>query len=117
MIPALRFCTLLLLASALASCGDTDKDGAKQASSANSVILKGTISDDMIPYDTLRSQPPPAKIIPKEAAPAGAGTSQPPADGDVAEPDAQETGGAASAATNAPEQSGTATPAATAHNE
>ena len=46
---------------ALAGCGDSADKG-KKAAFENSEVLQGSISDDMIPYDTLRSEPPPAKI-------------------------------------------------------
>lgn len=57
----LRSCALLALACAIAACG-SEKSGTSTASGSNEV-LKGTISDDMIAYDTLRSQPPAAKIV------------------------------------------------------
>ena len=117
MIPKLRLCAFLLLAVTLASCGDSSKDDAKQASAANSEVLKGTISDDMIAYDTLRSQPPPAKIVPDEAAAADDGESKAPADAGETEPAAQEAGGNDPDAANAPERNSAATSAPTTKEE
>lgn len=61
MIMTLRSCALIALACGLAACGD-EKSGSDATSSRNEV-LKGTISDDMIAYDTLQSEPPAAKIV------------------------------------------------------
>lgn len=61
MTTILRSCALIALASGLVACG-SDKSGTSASSGSNEVV-KGTISDDMIAYDTLRSQPPAAKII------------------------------------------------------
>jgi len=60
MTMTLRSCALLALACALAACGSEKNE--TSVASGNSEVLKGTISDDMIPYDTLRSQPPAARI-------------------------------------------------------
>jgi hypothetical protein len=59
----MRSLTLLaapLAALALAGCG-SGADDSEGAAKSNQV-LEGTISDDMIAYDTLTSEPPPAKI-------------------------------------------------------
>lgn len=61
MTKTMRSCALLTIACALAACGG-EKTGTSADSGSNKV-LEGTISDDMIPYDTLRSQPPAAKIV------------------------------------------------------
>src|SRR5690606_1770969 len=61
MTMTMRSCAMIALACALAACGG-EKSGTSAASGSNEV-LKGTISDDMIAYDTLRSQPPAAKIV------------------------------------------------------
>lgn len=61
MTMTMRSCALFALACALASCG-SEKSGSGPTSGSNEV-LKGTISDEMISYDTLRSQPPAAKIV------------------------------------------------------
>ena len=52
-----------LLASACSNeAASPDNDGG----SAPSEVLQGSISDEMIPYDRLRSQPPLAEILPGE---------------------------------------------------
>ncbi len=52
-------------AIALASCGDSQDDGPRKGELASGKILERSISDDMLPYDTVRSQPPRAE--PSEA--------------------------------------------------
>ncbi len=65
-------------ALALSACGDeaapVDQTVA-QGGKAAGEVLGGTISDDMLPLDTLRSQAPPAKIAPEEGGTAGDDTA------------------------------------------
>jgi len=79
--------TAVLAAFALAGCGSSET-GTKGPAQGNQV-LEGSISDEMIAYDTLRSEPPPAQNIAAEGASetlsAGAGSAAPnpaPADAD-----------------------------------
>jgi hypothetical protein len=80
----------------LAACGDSSGD---EAGTASGEVLEGTISDSMLPLDTVRSQPPLAQ---PSAARTGASASETP-EGEATEA-AGEDGGAAPA--------GEATPAA-----
>lgn len=101
-----RSCVLLAFACTLAACG-SDKSGTSAASGSNEV-LQGTISDEMIPYDTLRSQPPPAKIA-TEGTGSGSAATRAPAGGEAAEAAAQD-GAAANDATSTREQNGAPAP-------
>lgn len=67
MKPALPLACLALLAAALGGCGD---EKATQQGTAAGEILPGSASDAMLPYDTVRSQPPLAPP-PTESAKAG----------------------------------------------
>ncbi len=71
----MRIMAGLILAGtfALSACGDdaaqVDQTVA-QGGKAAGEVLGGTISDDMLPLDTLTSQSPPAKLSPEEGGPA-----------------------------------------------
>lgn len=67
---ALRLALILTVPLALAACGSggADKKQKDQRTAAGE-ILPGSASDAMLPYDTVRSQPPPA---PKESRKPGA---------------------------------------------
>lgn len=66
MIRVIRLACLIALPLALAACGDKEPD--KSATAAGE-ILEGSVSDAMLPIDTVRSQPP---LAPKtQAAKAG----------------------------------------------
>lgn len=56
MKPALRFACLAMLPLALAACQQDKKAASK--GTAEGEILPGSASDAMLPYDTVRSQPP-----------------------------------------------------------
>jgi hypothetical protein len=73
MMPILRLAALVALPLALAACGSNEKKAKDQRTAAGE-ILPGSISDSMLPYDTVRSQPPLApKETGKPAAKAAAG--------------------------------------------
>jgi hypothetical protein len=80
MSPTLRLALILGLTAALAACGGAEKKGKDQRTAAGE-ILPGSISDSMLPYDTVRSQPPLAppseatKDSPKGAKAAKSGTA------------------------------------------
>ena len=61
MIQIPRCSGIALLCLVLASCGSSDNGEDTRQLSAGGKILKGSISDDMLPYDTLRSEAPRAK--------------------------------------------------------
>jgi hypothetical protein len=69
-MPALRLALILMAPLALAACGSgtSDKKQKDQRTAAGE-ILPGSVSDAMLPYDTVRSQPP---LAPKETAKPGA---------------------------------------------
>ena len=60
--------SLIILVPALlaSACSDEAASPDGEAGSAPSEVLQGSISDEMIPYDRLRSQPPLAEILPGE---------------------------------------------------
>lgn len=89
------------LALALAGCGSHNDKAPSDA--AGGEVLKGTINDDMLPYDTVRSQPP-------LAAPSGTAS---PSDAKSAAPASQASDEAAELGpTGEPEQGRTASPGA-----
>lgn len=55
--PAVTWGLVLALPLALVACGGTEKKQKDQRTAAGE-ILPGSISDSMLPYDTVRSQPP-----------------------------------------------------------
>jgi hypothetical protein len=69
----------LALPLALAACKEGEKP--KQDARAAGEILPGSASDAMIPYDTLRSQPP---LAPKPVASGKPGAAEGDAEGDEA---------------------------------
>jgi len=78
---------------ALAAC-DSGTDGDTTGSGADGEVLGGTISDEMLPLDTVRSQSPPLRTEPSGE---GAGGEQADTEGGEA-PEGQETGEADDAA-------------------
>jgi hypothetical protein len=72
----LRFAPAGLALLALAACDSSDPEQASAAGGrAEGEVLGGTISDEMIPLDQLRSQSPPLRAAPTGVATAGADTS------------------------------------------
>lgn len=75
---------LLPVIALLAACDSAAPEAdAEAARAASGEVLQGSISDAMLPLETLRSQPPVAAPLPGEvvAAPAGEGAAEPEADG------------------------------------
>lgn len=50
--------TALILMLALAACGETTPERSQEVREAEGEVLGGSISDDMLPLDSLRSQSP-----------------------------------------------------------
>jgi hypothetical protein len=67
-----RLAVMVPAALALSACGGSG-DSAAKGEAVNSRILEGSVSDEMIPYEKLRSEPPAAKIEADEAGGEGAG--------------------------------------------
>lgn len=85
-MPALRLALILATPLILAGCGSGSDKAGKDHRTAAGEILPGSISDAMLPYDTVRSQPP---LAPKETGKPGAkGDSPKNADADAAATDA-----------------------------
>lgn len=59
-LPRLAFTAFGALA--VSACGSS-QDSAANGKAENSRILEGSVSDEMIPFEKLRSEPPPAKIV------------------------------------------------------
>lgn len=62
----LRLPLLATALVALAACDQADEGQAAGGTKAEGEVLGGTISDDMIALDQLRSQSPPMKVMPSE---------------------------------------------------
>lgn len=68
-MPALRLALILIAPLALVACGSGTSDKKqKDRRTAVGEILPGSVSDAMLPYDTVRSQPP---LAPRESGRAG----------------------------------------------
>ena len=72
MISLSRLAVIALSAMTLTSCGGSG-DSQPNAEAVNSRILEGSVSDEMIPFEKLRSEPPAAKIEHDEAGGKGVG--------------------------------------------
>lgn len=68
-MPALRLALICLVPLVLAACGSGSDKKQKDQRTAAGEILPGSASDAMLPYDTVRSQPP---LAPKATAKPGA---------------------------------------------
>lgn len=67
---------MLALATAwLGACGDNSRQASETIDRAEGEILERSIADDMLPYDSLRSQPPLADPEEAEKSAASAGSS------------------------------------------
>lgn len=65
MRPAAAFCLLGIVGIGLSACGDEPDDSAQRKVQVGGKILERSITDEMLPYDTVTSQAPRAK--PKES--------------------------------------------------
>ena len=88
---AVRFRLVVPALLLLSACGDDAAPEAEQGGAASGEILPGSLSDDMIPTDSLRSQGPQIVEQPASAATGGAavfGTAAPAGDAaaEAAEP-------------------------------
>ena len=72
MVAIPRALLLLLPLAGLAACDQTAEDAAPATKRAEGEVLGGTISDDMIALDRLRSQSPPLRVAPTEGGGAAA---------------------------------------------
>ncbi len=93
MISLSRLALTAIGATALSACGGSG-DSQPDAEAVNSRILEGSVSDEMIPFEKLRSEPPAAKIEVDEDGGKGDGQGGPrpgndPAAGPVAADPAQ----------------------------
>jgi hypothetical protein len=96
---------LVIAVLALAACNDKASDNSGDGRTAEGEVRGGTISDAMLPLDTVKSQSPPLRTEPTEGATEAA--DEQPASETAEEPAAE--------ATSAPQpapQPGAATPAA-----
>lgn len=83
-----RLTMLLLPAFALAACGEEEQRADDRT--AQGEILDGTISDDMLPLDTVTSQPPLMKEAPKASGSGAATEATDDAEEEAASLDAQQ---------------------------
>jgi hypothetical protein len=74
MMSSSRLALILFGVASVSSCGGSGDAGAG-GEAVNSRILEGSVSDEMVPYDTLRSEPPAAKIVDEDGKGSGASGS------------------------------------------
>lgn len=72
----IRAAAPVLLALALAACGDKAASNGDERKTAAGEVLGGSISDDMLPLDTVTSQSPPLR---ERTATSGSGDADDPA--------------------------------------
>ena len=93
---------LALAALPLGACGGSGGDGGDDERTASGEVLQGTISDEMLPLDTVTSEPP---LMKTESPKAGAGSGAQAEGGEAAEGE----DGAAEAGEQPPAPAATAT--------
>jgi hypothetical protein len=74
----------LAVVLALAACGSDPAPGTDGGGTASGEVLEGSISDAMLPVDTVQSQSPPLEKAPSEAG--GSGGDAAGDSGDASEP-------------------------------
>ncbi|WP_229813690.1 hypothetical protein [Novosphingobium colocasiae] len=84
----------------LSGCGDKKDDGAVQAAKGGEVLPR-SITDDMLPYDTVRSQSGPDAVVGAPAHPAGSASDAASSEAQGAEADKAEPAEAAEATSSA----------------
>ncbi len=75
-----RIGVVLPVVIALAACGSDPAPSAEGANTASGEVLEGSISDAMLPLDTVQSQSPPLEKAPPEDAGAAASSAEDPSD-------------------------------------
>lgn len=71
----LRYSLAMVMTLALVACGDTEEvTTTEQGADAQGDILGGSISDEMVPLQEVRSVSPPAKPAPGESGAASGGS-------------------------------------------
>ncbi len=86
-----RIGVVLPVVIALAACGSDPAPTADGANTASGEVLEGSISDAMLPLDTVQSQSPPLEKKPTEAAgPEASAAEEPAGRSDEAEPAPEE---------------------------
>ena len=100
-LPVAALASVVLLALPLSACGKKDNENDKRTASGE--VLPGSISDSMLPLETLTSEPPLAKVMPSTG---GSGAADEAASGEA---DASDAGDSAAAA---PEAAPSAKPSA-----
>ena len=81
---AARIACVALLTVQLAACGEKSGDEANDVS-AGGEILKRSVADDMLPYDTIKSHPPLARPATAEGDTAASAEDEPGAEQGEAE--------------------------------
>lgn len=71
-----RMLVLLLPLAALTACEQAAEKAAPASKRAEGEVLGGSISDDMIPLEQLKSQSPPMRVVPGEIGGAAGGASE-----------------------------------------
>jgi hypothetical protein len=86
---AMATATLALATACLGACGDNSRPASDTIDKAEGEILERSITDDMLPYDSLRSQPPladPEEAEKSETSESGSSSTQDDSPGEAQEP-------------------------------
>ncbi len=86
---AMATATLALATAWLGACGDNSRQASETIDRAEGEILERSVSDDMLPYDSLRSQPPladPEEAKKSAASENGASSNRDDSPGEAQEP-------------------------------
>lgn len=73
-------------AGALAACGEQEKEPAPGQQAVSGKILERSVSDDMLPFDTVRSQPPLAEPDKSDGAASNQSSQKPASDSETDAP-------------------------------
>ena len=99
-----RLALCLLAPGALSACG-ADPAPQETGTAPSEALLERSVSDEMLPYDTLRSQPPLARPSPAPGQETGAGAGSGPATEDSTTPEAEPAPAADASASDQPASS------------